>query len=506
MSGIDYDEFGEIGVFGQPYHGLWKAGEIALPNGGKKACPAPVSGGCVLLRVPNPPPVSRTGAQAAADLAAGREWRDYALISGGRYGPTPAIHTNYSDGHVCTVVLIDETTKRWLVRIAKNSAVAGQFFLSLRRYLHVDGQQVDWSAPVAIDLPVEYWNAVSIVAVAMTIAQNSTGRESVLGAVPESGGDSAALLHLTIAGTVDIAASGYGLSIAGALLEWPDRPSGAYDASRTVSGVWRQTTTYHYYEYDQTVGQPTGGVYDRVVVEEGVLATLSVVSDDGEPPTAGPGRSWNISHQETECTTDKQFLATFSNEIRRYYWAGYKNDVLYLAERGARHITAQSGTGRFGEPGGMTWDVIDENWQEEFSRFGEIVLHQSSTTPTSSPSAGVYDGNLAPFGEHHLNRSSQINDDPLIERTMIADNHWKERGTYAKPVPGYGARFANPCVMLITRVREYGAVNATVDTLHSIHAPGGAMLQSDLNVSTLHCSWHPETDQIMADAELVCWF
>lgn len=75
--------FGKLGIFGQPYHGLWKGGFITLPNGATKACPAPANGGVVLIRQPGQAEVVRSPAEQAADAAAGWEWRNYALISGG---------------------------------------------------------------------------------------------------------------------------------------------------------------------------------------------------------------------------------------------------------------------------------------------------------------------------------------------------------------------------------------------------------------------------------------
>lgn len=73
-----------------PWHGLWKDGQIALPNATQKAMDDPhissidaVGYGSVsLIRRPGWTAPERTPAEAAADAAAGKGWRGYGLISG----------------------------------------------------------------------------------------------------------------------------------------------------------------------------------------------------------------------------------------------------------------------------------------------------------------------------------------------------------------------------------------------------------------------------------------
>lgn len=42
---LDDEGLDRVRLFGQPYHGLWKAGSIALLNGTQKPCPAPIGAG-----------------------------------------------------------------------------------------------------------------------------------------------------------------------------------------------------------------------------------------------------------------------------------------------------------------------------------------------------------------------------------------------------------------------------------------------------------------------------
>lgn len=73
-----------------PWHGLWKAGQMALPNATNKAMPDPHVfsfdavgyGNVSVIRRPGWTAPARTPAEAAADAAAGKGWRGYALISG----------------------------------------------------------------------------------------------------------------------------------------------------------------------------------------------------------------------------------------------------------------------------------------------------------------------------------------------------------------------------------------------------------------------------------------
>lgn len=76
---------GVVKMFGHPWHGLVEDGTLTLPNAATMPYPAPTAAGeadVLAFVVPGTPAVVRTPAQAAADAAAGRQWLDYALISG----------------------------------------------------------------------------------------------------------------------------------------------------------------------------------------------------------------------------------------------------------------------------------------------------------------------------------------------------------------------------------------------------------------------------------------
>lgn len=66
--------------FGQPYHGLYRAGVINLPNATTKAPPSPqpVRSDCLAVMIPGIADVTTS----AEDTAEGLEWLNYAILSG----------------------------------------------------------------------------------------------------------------------------------------------------------------------------------------------------------------------------------------------------------------------------------------------------------------------------------------------------------------------------------------------------------------------------------------
>ena len=69
----------EIGL---PYHGLSLNGRLILSNGDNKFFTSPTDGNTFVVRNSSAPGVNRTAEQLVADALAGKEWRDYGLISG----------------------------------------------------------------------------------------------------------------------------------------------------------------------------------------------------------------------------------------------------------------------------------------------------------------------------------------------------------------------------------------------------------------------------------------
>lgn len=76
-------------VWGCPWHGLITNGQLTLPNGQSMVWPAVMAGAMEcqagsthLIRAQGVPAISRSTEEAAADTAAGRQWKTTALLSG----------------------------------------------------------------------------------------------------------------------------------------------------------------------------------------------------------------------------------------------------------------------------------------------------------------------------------------------------------------------------------------------------------------------------------------
>lgn len=69
-------------IWGCPWHGLVQGGVLELPNATQLTWPQPGRGDTRLIEFSGVAPVSRTVEQAAADAAAGKQWRHQAILSG----------------------------------------------------------------------------------------------------------------------------------------------------------------------------------------------------------------------------------------------------------------------------------------------------------------------------------------------------------------------------------------------------------------------------------------
>lgn len=84
------DPFGRISIFGNPFHGTVQGGVLSLPNSTTRAYPQPdgtwpdQAGSTHRVKRPGIAAVTRTTEQLAADDAAGRQWRNEAILSGGK--------------------------------------------------------------------------------------------------------------------------------------------------------------------------------------------------------------------------------------------------------------------------------------------------------------------------------------------------------------------------------------------------------------------------------------
>lgn len=105
--------FGKVTQWGCPWHGLVQSGTLTLPNAATRPHPQPdylwrdTAGVCHRIKVPGVAPIARSTEQLAADAAAGRQWRDEAMLSGGRF----QIYGLELDGWI----YVDPAGDRWRV-------------------------------------------------------------------------------------------------------------------------------------------------------------------------------------------------------------------------------------------------------------------------------------------------------------------------------------------------------------------------------------------------------
>ena len=313
--GVKFPELDEIHSVAMPYHGLWKGGVITLPNATTKACAAPSTGSCVLLRVPDIPAVDRTEAELEADDLAGLEYRDYGLISGGRIGGI-----NLSEGSgFARILFIDSAKVRWLVRITRDFVAVNKYLLTLQRFGHIDGTAAAVSSPLEVMLYVDILRSISSPGDPYTIAQNTSGTEFILGA-------GSWMIKMTLAGTVDLDVAGFGLTITSDIFEYRYRKERAISASTNTSGICVDTTVQNLYlvQVVDGVEYPTGETYTRTVVRED-----GVITEDNGAPSDVPGFSWYGGTTYTHEATKTQVILDVDSS-RKYIWAAYLEDVLKL--------------------------------------------------------------------------------------------------------------------------------------------------------------------------------
>lgn len=491
-------------LFGQPFHGLWKAGSITLPNAATKTCPAPLDGSCVMVRVPGQPAVVRSDDEEAADASAGREWLNYALISGGRYGPVGPIGIDNS----AIVFYIDSTKKRWLVRFEKDSFTTGGFFLRVRRFGHIDGTTQSWSAAQSIMLPAEIWGGISFADKLTGHAQNSTGSEAVIGT-------SKSLLRLTLSGDVDTSAAGYGLTVGNELIEYEGRPCIARQTRTTTNGVFTETMVDHYFQQDNSTGLPTGVTYDRTRVwVDGAL------TEDNGAPAPVSGFTWVPDGQDYTVTSAKTKIVEYLESGTKYIGAGFHADALRMVGQEYAYTSTETTTWSNNATSGLL-----ESWKHTVvtkhlkSKIGTSVIYDHAATlsdstvgPTALPSiphpvVGDLEDGYDDTVTFYTFTWEYV--DPLVPwEDYTASTVAYKRSTYLMPlIEPVLSGWKNPVMALVTQARQVGyGPSSDVYSTQSVHAPSLATQTTAIDIADLHASWHPHTDQVAVDTAKVCWF
>jgi hypothetical protein len=506
---LNSTSFDRINFFGQPFHGLWKAGSITLPNAETKAFSAsPANGSCVLIKVPGQAEVTRSVEDIAADEEAGREWRNYGLISGGRFGDSGALWLS----NAAIVLYIDSTKKRWLVRFNYNVSTSGKFYMRVRRFGHIDGTTHGWSDPYEITFPTEIWSAIGISNYFTTHSQNSTGSDSVIGTKDS-------MLNVFISGNVDLGAAGYGISITYDLVEYPNRLCLERSTRTTVSGVFTETDISPYWQQDNSTALPTGVTYDRTKVY--VDGTLT---EDNGAPTPVSGFTWVPGQQYFSITSTKtRTIYVVFVEGTKYISAGYHNDVLTLTGIKWKQTATEVETWTpdstdHTQPIGLDGYSVINSSDSLASKIGSVLIHEQSVaaSPANYGPWHPYDG-TTPLPSYMLdgydNTSTSV---PVSWESIDPTTPWEYfvesgidyyKSTYLIPLTESNNGWRNPVVALINRVRQFGfGPTYDVYTTVSVHAPSLATESTSTALGSLRASWHPVTNQLAVDTQSICWF
>lgn len=477
-----------------PYHGLFKGhytGKLKLTNGNEIDWPGPGGGSTVLLKVPGQPAVTRTPAEAAADAAAGVEYRNYALLSGGQYGKTAPIASASTDATAATWVYIDPSKARWLIRLKCNIyGGAGAYLVQVRRYLHIDGTTADWSAEKPVTLSPQYWPY----RFCETMCQNSTGSEVVIHsgtqfALP------AAIMKVTVSGTVDPAAADLGLGFGFENIEWPERVSGSDINTFEVTGKLYSRVGFHYKEVIN--GVETGRTLDCYVE----YADYVMVHNDIPNPLG----YWTLYLQDKPVySSDKSKVNTWVSTRNRVLWGGYHNDVLRLV-RGEYIYSASldyvfdSATGKYSD----AWQRTEAmRWWYGDTQIKEQRLDASGTYPDALYYPDGYTDN---FSRTKTTADFNMKDGAQPITAGSPDRVWYEPAR----VSNAADRIGNAVVKVVEK-KYYSATNTTVTTCQALHAPDGNTIPYVLAQgvgSQVQASWHPVTGLIEASQDpVICWF
>lgn len=503
------DELGldRIKTFGQPYHGLWKAGSIALPNSTSKTCPAPASGGVVLLRVPGQPAVSRTAPELAADAAAGREWRNYGLISGGRYGAV-ALPQFSGEG---VVFLIDAAKKCWLMRVYTDPGMVNYMTVRLRRFGLINGTtDSGWSAPINVSISSDFvtlpYTSFFPNRTLHVVCQNTTGREFVIGYVAASTEGfswTEALCKISVSGSVDLAAAGFGLTFSSLVLEGQQRHNSSFLTDAYSTGVCRHEQTWQYLEY--TTGSsatPTGNTADREIVwQDG-----SIISDDGAP-TGGTGNWGGMTLISESRTSSKEYVFSTVEDYDFFVWAAYEDDDLRLVKM--RVTRSDGGSVPANIFSGGLWTTgpqVNYTTARVVATYGSTVIFDESSVVGSNNYSVEYPASIgdSPVNhDAHASSSGRAAFSALLDAQGSQSLSYPRRLVTAKPSP-WNSPVVFYCSQTVT-VSGPGTVYSDYTGI-SAHAPSGAFQTTSIPISTLFASWQPVTDQLAVDSVPICWF
>ena len=488
---VDIDD---VKLFGQPVHGVVRAGYVSLAAGQSKVWPQPDGGGVWLIRVPGATPVVRSEAEADWDAKNGYEWRDYALISGGAYGGTQRIHTGWGTRDAESIFIADDSS-RWLLTWRAQDQ-PGSFQLIFKRYLHIVDGQYDYSVSrLVINLPLEFWSTIAESNDLIVVCQAASGRSVVLAAWDLNKSLVVSMIRVDLGGAIDLETLQANVSVTWTLIEYPKRVAGKYTHDDTFSGEWREVF-WELFEWRETDGTSSGEVfkYEEILVNGVIDRSNSTLTP---PDHAGNGAWVLIDHGRTLEPPSRRAISVQKWQWSRVAWAAFDGDKLKLLNLIYEHKEIND------------WSGI---WLDE-TTYGverKSYLGKSSTTYSLISSYGdqviskFEDQWELPSGVGFLGlmmETSGRKADTPIETDSTQVPLWLNREViYAGPFDK--SKFSNSLVM----VKKQQGTGPVIPL--SIHSPGGqhVTLPSGVSVDKVRATWQPVTGEIVVSiTDDVCW-
>lgn len=276
----------QIGLWGNPYHGLVVAGTLTLPNASTKTWDQPSGGDVDVVRAPENPAITRTEDELIYDATLGHEWRNYSLISGSTrqyYGQDLGANAWIYVPAVGNAFLLKKTATLSCTADASGGAASLRFTV-IPLYF---GSGADAETVRTLDVGLDYlgqprWNGTTDINLTATLATQSESGAQALFALTYSGAI-VGWLMATVTGTTQA-----GIEIV--LSVWKSRAQafyGTYTATRTGAsenvGVMGKTSS--------TQCNTDGG-------EAAYLATWGVTSTSGAPDVYAVAANYSdeVSH------------------------------------------------------------------------------------------------------------------------------------------------------------------------------------------------------------------
>lgn len=204
----------QIGLWGNPFHGLVVGGTLTLPDASTKTWDQPSGGDVDVVRAPENPAITRTEDELTYDATLGHEWRNYSLISGATrqyYGQDLGANAWIYVPAVGNAFLLEKTATLSCTADVSNGAVSLRFTV-IPLYF---GDGADAETARTLDVSVTgigqpQWNGTTDISLSATLAtQSETGAQALI-ALTYSGAIVGWLLA-TVTGTtqagIDIAVS-----------------------------------------------------------------------------------------------------------------------------------------------------------------------------------------------------------------------------------------------------------------------------------------------------------